>query len=116
MTYFEGSGMVQFQRMYNRDFQVGFHGTERGGVQFQRTLLVQNAAVSPPVLEKAFWSLRDLAWDDAPYVCVRTDVGDRWYATVEVPSGTIQRNRTLQLVQIRITETTETPAITTVTV
>ena len=111
MSYFEGSGMVQFQRMYQRDFQVGFHGTERGGVQFQRTLLVQNAAVAAPVLENAFKSLRDLAWDDAPYVCVRTDVGDRWYATVEVPSGTIQRNRTLQLVQIRVTETTETPVI-----
>lgn len=109
--FFEGDGMVQFQRMFTRDFQVGFHGTERGGVQFERTLLVQNAAVAPPILDNAFRSLRDLAWDDLPYVCVRTNVGDRWYAVVEVPSGVISRARRLQLVQVRITEVSETPYV-----
>lgn len=109
MTYFEGEGMVQFQRMYRRDFQVGFHSLERGGVQFTRTLLVQNAAVPAPILENAFQSLRDMAWDDLPYVCVRTNVGDRWYAAVEVPSGTISRNRRLQLVQVKVTEVTGEP-------
>lgn len=109
MTYFEGGGMVQFQRMYDRDYQVAFHGTERGGVQFTRMVLVQNAAVSPPVLERAFVSLRDLAWASVPYVCVRTSNGDRWYAAVEVPTGTISRKRRLQLVQVRVTEVAGTP-------
>lgn len=104
-TYFEGDGMVQFQRMYGRDFQTAFHALERGGVQFERTLLVQNAAVSPPTLENGFRSLRDLAWQDAPYICVRTNVGDRWFTAVEVPAGTIRRARRLQLVQVKITET-----------
>lgn len=103
--------MMQFQRMYGRDFQVGFHALERGGAQFERTLLVQNAAVSPPVLERAFTSLRDLAWETFDYVCVRTNQGDRWFAAVEVPSGTISRGRKLQLVQVRITEVATTSSI-----
>jgi len=110
-TYFEGDGMVQFQQMYDRNFQVGFHPLERGGVQFTRTLLVQNAAVAAPILENAFVTLRDLAWQDAPYICVRTDVGDRWFTTVEVPSGTIRRARRLQLVQVRITESSDTSTV-----
>jgi hypothetical protein len=105
LSFFEGDNSVQFQRMYGRDFQVGFHGLERGGVRFERALLVQNAAVSAPVLNKAFRSLRDLAWEGVPYICVRTDTGDRWFATVEVPSGNLRRRRKLQLVQIRVTET-----------
>lgn len=108
MTYFEGEGMVQFQRMFGRDYQVAFHGLERGGVQFTQTLLVQNAAVSNPVLERAFLTLRDLAWASMPYVCVRTSNGDRWYAAVEVPSGTIARKRRQQLVQVRVTQVTDT--------
>lgn len=111
MSYFEGSGMVQFQRMYERNFQVGFHSLERGGVQFERTLLVQNAAVSPAVLETAFRSLRDLAWQDFDYVCVRTNAGDRWFSVVEVPSGSISRGRKLQLVQIRVTESSDTSSV-----
>jgi hypothetical protein len=107
MTYFEGEGMMQFQRMYDRDFQVGFHAEERGGVQFTRMLLVQNAVVSPPVLEDAFLTLRDLAWANVPYVCVRTSNGDRWFAAVEVPSGSISRRRRLQLVQVRVTQVSE---------
>lgn len=114
-SYFEGDGMMQFQRMYGRDFQVGFHALERGGVQFERTLLVQNAAVSPATLETAFRSLRDLAWDSLEYVCVRTNAGDRWFAAVEVPSGTISRGRKLQLVQVRITEVSDTSSIQDVT-
>ena len=109
--YFEGDGMVQFQRMYDRDYQVGFHGLERGGVQFERTLLVQNAAVSPPVLETAFRSLRDLAWENFDYVCVRTNEGDRWFSAVEVPSGSVSRGRRLQLVQIRVTEVSGTSSV-----
>lgn len=109
MTYFEGNGMVQFQQMYDRNYQVAFHGTERGGAQFTRMVLVQNAAVSPPVLERAFMSLRDLAWASVPYVCVRTSNADRWYSAVEVPTGTISRKRRLQLVQVRVTEVSDTP-------
>lgn len=108
-TYFEGDGMMQFQRMYRRDYQAGFHALERGGVRFERTLLVQNAAVPPPIVENAFQSLRDMAWDALPYVCVRTNQGDRWYAAVEVPSGTISRTRRLQLVQVKITEVGDEP-------
>lgn len=109
MQYFEGDGMMQFQRMFRRDYQVGFHALERGGVRFERGLLVQNATVPPPVLENAFQSLRDLAWDTVPYICVRTHFGDRWYAVVEVPAGTLTRTRRTQIVQVRITEASDQP-------
>jgi hypothetical protein len=72
-------------------------------------LLVQNAAVPPPIVENAFQSLRDMAWESLPYVCVLTNQGDRWYAAVEVPSGTISRTRRLQLVQVKITEVGDEP-------
>lgn len=111
-SYFEGDGMTQFQRMYGKDFQTGFHPLERGGVRFERTMLVQNAAVSAPILENAFRSLGDLAWSDVPYICVRTDAGDRWFAAVEVPSGRInRRGKKLQLAQVRITETGEESSV-----
>ena len=98
-----------FQRLYGRDFQVAFRPLERGGEQFERVLLVQAAAI--PVASLAnFRSLRDLAWADLLYVCVRDELGNRWYANVLVPSGQVQRNRRLYLAQIRVTEVTDTPA------
>lgn len=100
---------VKFLQMYGRDFQVAFRPLERGGERFDRTLLIQAAAVSPPVLEHAFTSLRDLAWASIPYVCVRTDAGDRWLASVLVPDGVIRRFRRLQLVRITVIESTDTP-------
>lgn len=97
------------QRMYNRDFQVAFRPLERGGEQFDRTILVQAAAIPVESLAN-FINLRDLAWAELPYVCVRDELGNRWYANVLVPSGIVRRNRRLYLGQIRVTEVTDTPA------
>ena len=98
-----------FQRMYGRNFQVAFRPLERGGEVFERVILVQAAAIPIPSLAN-FVSLRDLAWADLPYVCVRDELGNRWYANVLVPSGTVQRGRRLYLAQIRVTEVAETSA------
>ena len=98
-----------FQRMYGRDFQVAFRPLERGGEQFERIILVNAAAVPLPSLAN-IRSLRDLAWADLPYVCVRDELGNRWYANVLVPAGEIQRGRRIYLAQIRVTEVTDTPA------
>lgn len=99
---------VTYQRMYGRDLQVAFHGTERGGVQFSRTLVVHAAAVPAPSLPN-MQSLRDLAWADLPYVCVRDELGNRWFASVAVPSGVVRNRRRLYLARVDITEVSTVP-------
>lgn len=104
------AGQVQFQTFYQRDFQVAFHGTERGGERFQRTILVQAAAVPTGRIRDGFRSLRDMAWEDTSYVCVRNELGDRWLSNVLVPDGDVRRNRRLYMAGITVTEVTGTPS------
>jgi hypothetical protein len=70
-------------------------------------MLIQRAAVTRARLAN-MTSLRDLAWDTLPYVCVRDELGNRWFANVLVPSGTVQNKRRIYLAQIKVTETTDT--------
>ena len=105
---FPESDTIQIQRFHDRDFQVAFHGSERGGEQFSRTILIANAAVALPRLANMD-SIRDLAWNDLAYVCVRDDIGDRWLSTVVVPQGTVRRNRRLYNADITVIEVTDTP-------
>jgi hypothetical protein len=100
---------VQLQKMYGRDFVVAFRPLERGGERFSRTVLVQAAAISPPTLGD-FRGLRDMAWADLPYVCVRDEDGNRWFATVLVPGGVVRRSRQLYMAPIDVIEVTDTPA------
>jgi hypothetical protein len=105
---FPEADQVTLQDTYNRDYTLAFHGTERGGVRFTLLLLANQGMVTVPVMDRAFTSFRDLAWADIPYVCVRTGEGDRWYADVQVPNGTIRNRRTArktQLVAVRVIET-----------
>lgn len=106
---FPESGFVQLQPMYNRDFFTAFHPSERGGDQFSRNLLVQAAAISPETLAD-FTSLRDMAWADVSYVCVRDEDGNRWFANVAVPAAVVKNSRKLYLATIQITEVTATPS------
>lgn len=105
---------VQLQSLFQRDFVVAFRPTERGGEQFSRTLLINNAAVPTERMRDGFRSLRDMAWEDVSYICVRNELGDRWFATVLVPGGSIQRNRRLYLAQVDIVEVTSTPSTVTI--
>lgn len=100
---------TQLQAMYNRDFFTAFRPMERGGSQFSRTLLVQAAAVSPPTLPN-FVSLRDMAWDDVSYICVRDEAGNKWLATILVPSGRVVFGRRLYTAEVQIIEVTDTPS------
>ena len=106
---FPEAGDVAFQKMYGRDFVTAFHPLERGGERFSRTVLVQAAAISAPTLGD-FRSLRDMAWASVPYMCVRDEDGNRWFATVLVPSGRVQRSRQLYMAAVDIIETTATPS------
>ncbi len=100
---------VQLQAMYNRDFFTAFRPTERGGEQFERDILVQAAAISPPTLGD-FRALRDMAWADTSYICVRDEDGNRWFATVLVPNGNVRLNRQLYMARVQIIEVTSTPS------
>ncbi|MGI0012084.1 MAG: hypothetical protein ACREBU_01380, partial [Nitrososphaera sp.] len=106
---FPEASEVELQRMFGRDFFVAFHPLERGGEQFTRVLVVNAAAIAPSVLAN-LRSLRGLAWADVDYVCVRDELGNRWFANVRVPDGQVLRNRTIYLAQIQVTETTDTPS------
>ena len=108
---FPEAGDVNLQKIYGRDYVTAFRPLERGGERFSRVLLVQNAAIPTGRLRDGFRSLRDLAWADVPYICVRNELGDRWFATVLVPSGNIRRNRRLLLAQIEVVETNDVPSI-----
>jgi hypothetical protein len=105
---FPEAGFVQLQLMYNKDFYTAFRPLERGGERFARTLLVQAAAIPTENLAD-FTSLRDMAWDNVNYVCVRDEDGNRWFATVLVPSGRVLRDRRLYLAPVEIVEVTDTP-------
>lgn len=105
---FPETGDVILQRMYGKNFVTAFRPLERGGERFSRTLLVQAAAIAPPTLGD-FTALRDLAWDQVPYVCVRDEDGNRWFATIFVPSGRVQLNRTIYMAPITVQEVTDIP-------
>jgi hypothetical protein len=102
------AGQVQFQPMYGRDGSVAFHGTERGLEEFDRTVLLQAGAISLPSLADAV-DIRDLAWDELPYVCVRDGRGNRWFSNVRVPQASARNNAQNYMARIAITETTRTP-------
>lgn len=111
-TFLEAAEL-QLQRMYGRDFQVAFRPLERGGTQFDRMLLVQAAAVPTGLMQQGFTSLRDLAWEDVSYICVRDELGDRWLANVNVPEGRVRKDRSLYMANISITEVSQVPSIVT---
>jgi hypothetical protein len=106
---FPEADMVQLQAMYDRDFFIAFHPTERGGDRWSRDILVQAAAISPETLPD-FTSLRDMAWAAVPYVCVRDEDGNRWFANVVVPAGRVRNNRNLYTASLSVTEVTATAA------
>lgn len=110
-TFPEGDS-VTLQPMYNRDYVEAFHGSERGGMRFPLVLLANQGVVSLPEFEDVFQVLRDLAWADIPYVCVRSGEGDRWFANVQVPSGTVRSRHTAQkqqLVSVRVIQIMDSP-------
>jgi hypothetical protein len=104
---FNEAGTRSLRRHYRRDYQTAYRPTERGGESFSRSMLIQGAAGALPNMGNMH-SLRDMAWADLPYVCVRDDLGNRWLANVNVPAGVISQ-RSLYLATVDITEVTATP-------
>lgn len=105
---FPEASFVALQSMYNKDFFTAFRPRERGGERFSRTILVQAAAIAAPTLAD-FTSLRDMAWEAVNYICVRDQEGNRWFATVLVPSGKVRHFRRIYMAEIEVIEVTDTP-------
>lgn len=103
------AGFVQLQAMYDRDFFTAFRPSERGGDRFTRQVLVQAAAIAPETLAD-FTSLRDMAWADTSYICVRDEDGNRWLATVMVPDARVMFYRRIYMAPVEIVEVTATPS------
>lgn len=114
---FPEADTARLVRLHDRDYVAAFRPDERGGARFTRTLMINAAAVTLPAaaLDSAIGSLRDLAWDDLSYVCVRTEAADRWLSTVLVPSGTVRATRGLHLANIEVVQVTDTPTVVTST-
>lgn len=106
---FAEASFTQLQPMYGRDFFTAFRPLERGGDQFSRSVLVQAAAISPATLP-GFTALSDMAWTNVSYICVRDEDGNRWFANVNVPAGTVQNRRRLYMANVQIVEVTDTPS------
>ena len=100
--------MVTFQPMYGRDGSIAFHGTERGLEEFSRNVLLQAGAIALPSLADAA-DIRDLAWAQLPYVCVRDDRGNRWFSNVRVNSVNARNNAQNYMASLDVTEQTRTP-------
>jgi len=102
---------VTLQRLHMRDYQIALRPLERGGVRFQRTMLVNHLSLPAARLDEGFRSLRDLAWETLSYVCVLDHRGGRWLATVLVPDGTVREINQVYLASVDIIETTNVPSV-----
>lgn len=100
-----------FRTVYGRDFQLGFRPLERRGMKFSRLLLVSALTVPDRPGPGAFDRLRDLAAAATSYVCVCDEDGNRWYATIDVPSAKIRRPGEFAYAEIVVTEVTDIPSI-----
>ena len=106
------ASQVALQSMYRKNFPTAFRPLERGGETFVRDILVNAAGIPEVVSQNGFKSLRDMAWDTVPYVCVRDELGNRWYSTVVVPQGSRKRmvnKGHLNVAQVQVVEVTEAP-------
>lgn len=108
-TFLDADG-VRLLPMEGRDYQVAFRPTERRGVTFSRTVLL-NAL--DPVLRasmREFAPLLDMARDpQLPYVVVRDHEGNRWYASVVVTEGNVRQPADLVSAVVTITEVAGVP-------
>lgn len=113
---FPEADTVLLSRHYQRDYQVAFRPTERGGEEFTRDLLIdyhrEFASSTDHWVLANIQRLRDIAWADVPYVFVRDSDGNTWYATVIVPEGVFWRqgDHTYIAPGVRIVQVTGTPA------
>lgn len=112
---FVEAGWESLSPLFGRDYQYVVRPAERGGVTFTRPVTVNNVGIPDETLDNGFTSLRDLAWDAVPYVCVRDELGNRWLSSLTVPSGNVRRHDDAggshtMVAQVTVTETCAEPS------
>lgn len=117
---FPESSESKLLTMYGRDHFVAFAPLSRRGVTFQRTLAIESGPATLfadpsnfPTLTGvgpiAVDAIRELARSSLSYVCVRDEVGNRWFGHLQVLSLSV-RPPSIHLAQIQFTETTAIPS------
>lgn len=116
---------VEVKEFYGRDYRVVFQELEWRGNEFERDLLI--AAESGATLNqtplpvangvRAFTPLHRITrialGYQLPYVCVRNERGDRWFASVLTPSTVEYQGPDLYMAHVKVVEVTGTPAVST---
>lgn len=102
---------VTYRQVYGRDYQLAFRPLERKGVTFARNLMISALCTPTTPCIDVVERLRELTTAATPYLVVRDYCGNRWYASVVVPTVTQHRvpglkgdRDTLWFVDIRVTE------------
>lgn len=93
-----------------RDGSVVFRPRERRFDQFSRSLLV-NGLQDPEVIGvHAFDPLKDLAKAPTfPYICVRDENGDRWFASITVPDYRVREPFEVYTMTVTVAEVARIP-------
>ena len=97
------------REFYGRNNVVVFRTRERRGTRFDRSVLLSAQTTPARPGPDVFDPLRDLAKADLPYVCVRDEDGNRWYASISVPEGTITGPDGDYQASVRVTQVADDP-------
>lgn len=111
---------VEIKQFIGRNFNVGFHELEDRGARFKRTFLVaaNSATDGTPVVtiggedefNPIFAIARPSQGGALSYVCVHSDAGDRWFATLLTPATKVQKLPGYYTAEVEIIEVTDTPS------
>ncbi len=111
---FPSAGETVFMRLYNRDFQIAVKPTEDRGVTWSFPLIVFHGGhegLTPPTGEgvQAFDLLRAAALAEVPYLCMLTPKGERFFGTLQVPSGRHLEPGKTYIAEVAFTQTQSAP-------
>lgn len=100
---FAGADETVFMRLHNRDFQVAFRPLEDRGIVWQFEVLLSPSPGTDGV--QAFAALRAIAESDAPYLCMHTGDGERFFGALQVHSGARVNSARRYTAQVTFTQT-----------
>lgn len=109
-TFDEGTDVSE-RRFFQRNNVVAFAPSEHQGPRFQRDLLVTLNLETDGMLPSA--PMIDLCRQPVPYLCVRDEIGNRWYANVRVLSETHQTTPAADeaIIQVEVVQVADAPSI-----
>lgn len=111
---FPESEEVTYKNVYGRDYTVEQRPPEERGVIFTRTVLTDGLATPTPITGPPAWEqFRTFIRNpETQYVCVRDHFGNRWFASVVIPTGSVASpgDGNLHYLTVQVREITDSPA------